>query len=169
MDTNLTISENDISPIELGTLDVEEIRKEITGNTLKVYLLFVRNQDKKFGVREIYRQLNFSSVSLASYHLNKLETNHLIRKTPTGKYIVDQLLPLGDFEEFFVLKGKYLPKEAFFLAFSSSSLLVAVLFFLFRFYSPMLILLLGNAIISTIYSFYRFYSIYQNKDEEIIQ
>ena len=131
----------------LGKMEIEDIRKEVKGKTLQVYLLLAKTDDLDFGVREISQKLNFSSVSLAAYHLNKLESINLVKKTSNNRYKVSKLLPLGSYEDFFVLKGKYLPKEAFFLTFSTSSLLLAIL--------------------GTIYSWMRFRTIYRRKDEEV--
>lgn len=154
------------SNIALSKIEVEDLRKEVKGKTLKVYLLLARAKDQDFGVREIYHRLGFSSVSVAAYHLKKLESINLVKKTSDNRYQVAELFPLGSYEEFFVLKGKYLPKEAFFLAFSSSSLVFAFIFFLLKMWGPMLTLLFANVILGTIYSWIRFLSIYKNRDEE---
>ena len=42
----------------------------LKGNTLRTYIYVVTH--KKSGVREIQRELHFSSSSLAQYHLGKL-------------------------------------------------------------------------------------------------
>jgi hypothetical protein len=152
--------------IALSEIEVNDLRKEVKGKTLQVYLLLARAKDQDFGVREIYHRLGFSSVSLVAYHLRKLESINLVKKTSDNRYQVAELFSLGPYEEFFVLKGKFLPKEAFFLAFSSSSLLFAFIFFLFKMWAPMLTLLFANIIIGTIYSGIRFVSIYRKKDEE---
>ena len=151
----------------LGKMEIEDIRKEVKGKTLQVYLLLAKTDDLDFGVREISQKLNFSSVSLAAYHLNKLESINLVKKTSNNRYKVSKLLHLGSYEYFFVLKGKYLPKEAFFLTFSTSSLLLAFFFFFLKIWEPMLTLLLVNAILGTIYSWMRFRTIYRRKDEEV--
>ena len=45
--------------------------KRIYGKTLDVYLCILTSESS-MGVREIWRALNFSSPSLAQYHVNKL-------------------------------------------------------------------------------------------------
>ncbi|WP_455142454.1 hypothetical protein [Candidatus Hodarchaeum mangrovi] len=167
MNTKTDVLDTIDGTIALGNIEIEDLRREIKGKTLQVYLLLARGKDQDFGVREIYQRLNFSSVSIAAYHLKKLESYNLVKKTADNRYQVSELLPLGSYEEFFVLKGKYLPKEAFILAFSASSLSLALLFFLLKMWEPMLTLLFANALLGTIYSFVRFYSLYQRKDEEI--
>ncbi len=166
MEENTDIFDSEITGSSLGRTEIERIRKEVKGKTLRVYLLLARAADSDFGVREVFHNLNFSSVSLAAYHLNKLESLNLVRKTSNNRYKASKLLPLGAYEDFFVLKGKYLPKEAFFLAFFTSSLFLAILFFFLKIWEPMLTLLLANAILGTTYSWMRFISLYKRKDEE---
>ena len=50
----------------------EKIESELKGNTLRVYWMLLQSQSAGVGVREVQRQLGFSSPALASYHLNKL-------------------------------------------------------------------------------------------------
>ncbi|MFX1508398.1 MAG: hypothetical protein ACFFDC_20130 [Promethearchaeota archaeon] len=166
MDRNTNNMDTINRDIAFSKIEVDDLRKEVKGKTLQVYLLLARAKDQDFGVREIYHRLGFSSVSVAAYHLNKLESINLVKKNSNNRYQVTELVPLGSYEEFFVLKGKYLPKEIFFLAFSCSSLLVAIIFFLFKMWEPMLTLLFANAILGTSYSLMRFLSIYKNRDEE---
>jgi hypothetical protein len=159
-----------VEPLEptrpVGSIEIEELRKEVKGKTLQVYLLLARAKEQDFGVREIHQKLKFSSVSLAAYHLNKLEAINLVTKTADSRYKVAKQIALGSYEDFFVLKGKYLPKEAFFVTFSSSSLGLSILFFFFQMWAPMLTLLTANAILGTAFSWKRFLTIYKQKDEE---
>lgn len=157
-------------PLELtrpvSSIEIEELRKEVKGKTLQVYLLLARAKERDFGVREIHQKLKFSSVSLAAYHLNKLEAINLVTKTVDNRYKATKQLALGSYEEFFVLKGKYLPKETFFVTFSTSSLGLSILFFFLQMWAPMLTLLAANAILGTAFSWTRFLAIYKRKDEE---
>jgi hypothetical protein len=61
-----------------------EINQEIRGNTLKVYLYLHRHGSSE--LREVQRGLNFSSASLASYHLGKLLEMGLAKQDEYGKY-----------------------------------------------------------------------------------
>ena len=63
-----------------SSLSLSELSARITGTTLKVYIHLVRNNKETIGVRELYRDLEFSSVSIASYHLKKLEEYDLVVK-----------------------------------------------------------------------------------------
>lgn len=147
-------------------IDLNNLRKDLRGTTLQVYLLLAKTKDRNFGVREIQRVLNMSSVSLADYHLKKLEELKLVEKNSQGKYRVTELIPIGEMEEFLVLKGRYLPKEIFYLSFSTSALILSVVFFLLKFWGPMLAILFASAFLSTIYSWMRFLSLWRRKSEE---
>ena len=43
------------------------------------------------GAREVQRKLNFSSPALATYHLEKLETLGLVKKTPEGYTLLKEV------------------------------------------------------------------------------
>ncbi|MFX1250043.1 MAG: winged helix-turn-helix domain-containing protein [Promethearchaeota archaeon] len=145
---------------------LEYIRKNVKGTTLRVYLVLARAKGRNFGVREIQRILELSSVSVASYHLQRLEHLGLIAKTPHSRYQVAQLLPLGDYEDFFVLKGRFLPREVFYLVFFSSGFVSCVVCLLFGFWGPLFTLLFAMAIVATISSWIRFYSLWKKRYDE---
>jgi hypothetical protein len=52
--------------------DEEEIVSKLKGNTLRTYWALLSAEDGVVGVRELQRELGFSSSALAAYHLNKL-------------------------------------------------------------------------------------------------
>ena len=64
------------------------IEKELHGRTLKVFVDVVRNEP--VGPRDVMRNLNFSSPSVAYRHLQKLETMSLIEKNSFGNYVVKE-------------------------------------------------------------------------------
>jgi len=59
--------------------------KEITGNTLRVYLHLIRNGPCE--LREVQRGLSLSTPSLASYHLNRLVSAGYVKQDSDGKYL----------------------------------------------------------------------------------
>ena len=145
--------------------DQEVIKRELRGTTLQVYLHLAKARDKDFGVREVQRALNLSSVSLAAYHLKKIEDLNLLTKNPQGKYQVSKLIPIGELEDFLVLKGRFLPKEIVYLSFTTSSLIFSIICFLLKLWGPMLALLFASALFGTIYSWIRFRSLWRRRDE----
>ncbi len=62
----------------------------LQGKTLQVYR-FIIKQHEPARVREIQRSLNFSSPSLAVYHLEKLKEAGLIKEEGAG-YVADKVL-----------------------------------------------------------------------------
>ena len=52
--------------------DEAEITSKLKGNTLRAYWALLSTDDGLMGVRELQRELGFSSPALAAYHLNKL-------------------------------------------------------------------------------------------------
>ena len=63
--------------------------KRIYGKTLDVYLCILTSTSS-LGVRDIWRELGFSSPSLAQYHVNKLIELKLISTDKNGKYKVKE-------------------------------------------------------------------------------
>lgn len=150
-------------------INLEKVKNEVKGKTLKVYLLLVKFKDSDLGVREIQRQLDFSSVSLASYHLNRLESLSLVTKTSQNRYKIAQILPIGKFEDFFVLKGRYLPKEAYYISFFSFATLISFFSLIFQLWGPMILLLFSIAIVATVSSWVRFVNYWKFKNEQEIE
>ncbi|OLS17013.1 MAG: hypothetical protein HeimC3_49870 [Candidatus Heimdallarchaeota archaeon LC_3] len=150
-------------------ITLEKVKNEVKGKTLKVYLLLVKFKNSDLGVREIQRQLDFSSVSLASYHLDRLESLSLVTKTAQNKYKVAQILPIGKYEDFFVLKGRYLPKEAYYISFFSFATIISFFSLIFQLWGPMVLLLFSIAIVATVSSWIRFINHWKGKNEQEIE
>jgi hypothetical protein len=103
----------------------------LRGKTLEVYYLLVENQGTRFGVREIQRKLGYSSPSIASYHLNRLEGNNLISKTNSGEYYIDtDPIRLGKLEDHVKIAGFMIPKILFYSYHAIISIIIAIIFFL---------------------------------------
>jgi hypothetical protein len=71
------------------------VKDELHGRTLKVYVNVVRNEP--VGPREVMRNLNFASPSVAYRHLQKLETVNLIEKNDSGNYVVKEKVSIRGF------------------------------------------------------------------------
>jgi hypothetical protein len=65
-------------------LDDASIESELKGKTLLVYMHILKAGKETIGVREIQRALNFSSPSVAAYHLQKLQDYRLIKEVRVG-------------------------------------------------------------------------------------
>jgi predicted DNA-binding transcriptional regulator len=87
---------------------------QLKGNTLRTYIYVVTH--KKSGVREVQRQLNFSSSSLAQYHLAKLVDLGLLTENGGEYFLADQIKVdvLKDFLKFGTL---IVPRFVFYAVF----------------------------------------------------
>jgi len=69
----------------------EKIESELKGNTLRVYWMLLRSRNTSIGVREVQRQLGFSSPALASYHLSKLVELGLVEEKNSEYHLVREV------------------------------------------------------------------------------
>jgi hypothetical protein len=67
----------------------ESTNDELEGNTLSVYAYIVRI-NKPVGVRDVTRGANLSSSSVASRHLQKLESLGLLEKNEYGDFVLKE-------------------------------------------------------------------------------
>ncbi len=83
-------------------------KSRLHGTTWDVYLYILTSQGP-VGVRDVWRQLQLSSPSLAQYHVNKLLHDDLIKTTVYGKYEINDDLQIEALKNFVVFKGKLIP------------------------------------------------------------
>ena len=89
----------------------EKVASELKGNTLRVYW-YVMNADKQtVGVREVQRALNFSSPTLALYHLDKLKDLGLVSKE-SGEYRLIKEVKVDVLKQFMKLGTVFVPRFA---------------------------------------------------------
>lgn len=101
--------------------DVDEQKKlvaesHLKGNTLRTYLYVVKH--KRSGVREIQRELHFSSSSLAQYHLTKLVDLGLLKEN-TGEYILANEIKVDMLNDFLRFGTLMVPRFVFYAVFFS--------------------------------------------------
>lgn len=95
------------------------IEYELRGKTLKVYL-YVLKQGKPVGVREVQRELGFSSPSVAYHHIEKLTRLGIIEQDGMGNYVLTKKVDPGILQAF-VNVGKFsLPRLGFYAVFFST-------------------------------------------------
>ena len=100
-----------VFPLSDPSLNIEKINEEgeildiqiLKGKTLLVYWNLLKNPDP-VGVRELQRQLDFSSPSLVTYHLTKLESIQLIEKTKNGQYFVIRKADIAELRDLIVFR-----------------------------------------------------------------
>jgi DNA-binding transcriptional ArsR family regulator len=108
------------------------IEAELKGKTLLVYMYIIRSNSPAVGVREVQRALGFSSPSVSSYHLNKLQELGLV-DSERGDYHLVREVKVGVLRLFVTLGGVMLPRFLFYAVLVTTMLAT----FLFQFpYSP---------------------------------
>ena len=90
-------------------MDEEKVVSELKGNTLRVYWLLLSAEEGVVGVREVQRKLDFSSPTLASYHLNKLVDLGLAKKERGDYYLIKEVR-VGVLREFIRFGAFMLPR-----------------------------------------------------------
>jgi len=106
----------------MSFFDEEKITSELKGNTLRVYWALLNSKDGIIGVRELQRQLGFSSPTLAAYHLNKLVDLELVAKK-RGDYNLTREVKVGVLKQFIKLGTFLLPRYIFYATFFSTLLI----------------------------------------------
>jgi len=99
----------------LSSLDDEKMASELKGNTLRAYWALLNAKDGVIGVRELQRQLGFSSPALAAYHLNKLEELELALNE-RGDYRLIRQVKVGVLKQFIRLGAFLLPRYVLYAA-----------------------------------------------------
>jgi len=78
------------------------------------------------GVREIQRDLNFSSPSVANYHIEKLVSLNVVSQDEYGRYFLAQKAQISVLESFVNVGGRTIPRMSFFAAFFTTLLVAYV-------------------------------------------
>ena len=100
----------------------EIIESELKGKTLLVYMHMLKRPNDPVGVREVQRELGFSSPSVSSYHLNKLQDLGLI-KNEYGDYKLVRDIKVGVLRQFITLGGVMLPRYLFYAVLMTTMLI----------------------------------------------
>jgi predicted DNA-binding transcriptional regulator len=97
----------------------ERIEYELRGKTLKIYLYMLK-QGKPVGVREVQRDLQLSSPSVAFHHIEKMVRLGVVEQDQLGNYVIAKKVDPGILQAF-VNVGKFsLPRVGFYAVFFST-------------------------------------------------
>jgi predicted DNA-binding transcriptional regulator len=96
-----------------------KVEYQLRGKTLQVYLHFLRH-GTAFGVREIQKDLGFSSPSVAFHHLDKLVNLGIVAKDEYDRYVLVKKVDTGILSAFVNIGGLALPRLGFYAAFFST-------------------------------------------------
>ena len=78
-----------------------------------IYLHILTSREP-VGVRDVWRELNLSSPSLAQYHINRLLELGMIIQTREGKYAASEEKRVEALRSFVLLYGKLVPRLVFY-------------------------------------------------------
>lgn len=96
-----------------------KIEYELRGKTLQVYLHLLR-KGTAFGVREVQKDLGFSSPSVAFHHLDKLVNLGIVAKDEYERYVLVKKVDTGILSAFVNIGRLTLPRLGFYAAFFST-------------------------------------------------
>jgi predicted DNA-binding transcriptional regulator len=94
----------------------QRVDYELRGKTLQVYLYLLK-YGKAVGVREIQKELGFSSPSVAFHHLDKLVGLGVVEKDQYERYVLARKVDSGILHSFVSIGGLTLPRLGFYAAF----------------------------------------------------
>ncbi len=98
------------------------IESELKGKTLLVYMHMLKKSGDAVGVRKVQRELGFSSPSVSSYHLNKLQDLGLI-ENEYGDYKLVREVKVGVLRQFITFGGIMLPRYLFYAVLMTTMLI----------------------------------------------
>ena len=104
----------------------EKIASELKGNTLRVYWYVMNANKQTVGVREVQRALEFSSPTLALYHLDKLKDLGLVSKD-SGEYRLIKEVKVDVLKQFLKLGRVFVPRFALYATLFSALFVYYVL------------------------------------------
>ena len=94
---------------EVRHFNSKESTDILRGTTLDTYRLMLKIR-KPVGIREVQRELNLSSPSVARYHLSKLEYAGLIKRE-NGSYLISRVL----LESNIKIRSLIIPRSLFYV------------------------------------------------------
>ncbi len=106
---------------DIDSSSENRIEEQLKGKTLLVYTYMIKRKEP-VGVREVQRDLEFSSPSVANYHIEKLVSLSLISQDEYGRYYVVQKVQVGVLQAFVNVGGVAVPRLSFFAAFFTTML-----------------------------------------------
>ena len=106
----------------------EEVESQLTGKTLLTYWYLLVHSEVT--VRQLTREMNFSSPSIATHHLAKLLSLNIAEKDESGKYYLTKYIPVGVLQHFIRFRGILLPRMFFLAIFFTSLLLLSMVWML---------------------------------------
>lgn len=144
----------------MSPIDEEEIVSKLKGNTLRAYWALLSTEDGVIGVRELQRELGFSSPALAAYHLNKL-VDFDLAVNERGDYRLVKEVKVGVLKQYIKLGSFLLPRYVLYASmFTTFFLVLLTRFNEISFYS---VSGLAVSFLATLVSWFETIEIWQQK------
>jgi hypothetical protein len=138
----------------------EEIVNKLKGNTLRAYWALLSSQEGVIGVRELQRELGFSSPALAAYHLNKLVDFNLATND-RGDYRLLKEVKVGVLKQYIKLGTLLFPRYVLYASmFTTFTLYLLLNFNEVSFYSAYALVV---SLLATLVSWFETVKIWQQK------
>ncbi len=138
----------------------EEIVSKLKGNTLRAYWALLSTEDGVIGVRELQRELGFSSPALAAYHLNKL-VDFGLAVNERGDYRLLKEVRVGILKQYIKLGSFLFPRYVLYASmFTTFSLFILIRFDEVSFYSVYGVVV---SLLATLVSWFEAISIWRQK------
>ncbi len=94
----------------------DEIEYGLKGKTFQLYLYLLKH-GPAVGIREVQRELGFSSPSVASHHMEKLVDLGIVERDNFGRYVLVKKVDVGVLQSFANIGGLTLPRLGFYAPF----------------------------------------------------
>lgn len=104
----------------------ERVEYELRGKTLKVYLHLLK-RGKSVGIREVQRELGFSSPSIAAHHMDKLLRLGIVEQDQYSNYVIARKVDLSVLQAFVNVGRFTLPRVGFYATFFSTIALAYII------------------------------------------
>jgi hypothetical protein len=144
----------------MNSIDEAEIVSKLKGNTLRTYWALLSSEDGVVGVRELQRELGFSSPALAAYHLNKLVDFNLA-VNERGDYRLVREVKVGVLKQYIKLGSFLFPRHVLYASmFTTFFLFILIRFNEVSFYS---VYALVVSFLATLVSWFETIKVWQQK------
>ena len=108
----------------MSSTDEAEIISKLKGNTLRTYWALLSTEDGIIGVRELQRELGFSSPALAAYHLTKL-VDYNLAVNERGDYRLVKEIKVGILKQYIKWGTFLFPRYVLYASMFTTLLIVA--------------------------------------------
>jgi len=136
---------------------------QLKGKTAQVYMFLIKHTGMPIGVREVQKALGFSSPSIAHYHLEKLVSMGLVKRTERGEYEVVEVVKVGMLKNFVRIGRLLMPRYVFYSVFLTTMLFIYVLLYPQNFSSHNIIALIFG-IVSCLILWYETFRVWKESE-----